>query len=168
MTFSRWAFDRRISLRLSAALKNLRLLSVSANAKPWSGVVKWMTYTLKEKWSHFDLKSWVTGGTKIRPGIPSNWRIFESIRLKYRKNTIFIVSNWFKYCVELTQYLVNSTQIFSNYSESRVEFLFPPLTQHFRSKWLHFRQWLNFLGQNDSISFSVPTYLSIFFNLLIF
>ena len=24
------------------------------------------------KWSHFDLKSWVTGGTKIRPGIPSN------------------------------------------------------------------------------------------------
>ena len=32
---------------------------------------------LKEKWSHFDLKSWVTGGTKIRPGIPSNWRIFE-------------------------------------------------------------------------------------------
>ena len=29
-------------------------------------------------WSHFDLKSWVTGGTKIRPGIQSNWRIFES------------------------------------------------------------------------------------------
>ena len=26
----------------------------------------------KKKWSHFDLKSWVTGGTKIRHGIPSN------------------------------------------------------------------------------------------------
>ena len=26
----------------------------------------------------FDIKSWVHGGTKIRPGIPSNWRIFES------------------------------------------------------------------------------------------
>ena len=32
----------------------------------------------KKKWSHFDLKSWVTGGSKIRPGIPSNWRLFES------------------------------------------------------------------------------------------
>ena len=31
-----------------------------------------------KKWGHFDLKSWVTGGTKIHPGIPSNWRIFES------------------------------------------------------------------------------------------
>ena len=32
----------------------------------------------KKKCSHFDLKSWVTGGTKIWPGISSNWRIFES------------------------------------------------------------------------------------------
>ena len=37
----------------------------------------------KKKWSHFDLKSWVTGGTKIWPGIPSNWRIFELYWLKY-------------------------------------------------------------------------------------
>ena len=28
--------------------------------------------------SHFDLKSEVTGRAKIRPGIPNNWRIFES------------------------------------------------------------------------------------------
>ena len=35
----------------------------------------------KKKWSHFDLKRWVTGRTKIQPGIPSNWRIFESIWL---------------------------------------------------------------------------------------
>ena len=26
----------------------------------------------KKKWSHFDLKSWVTGRTKVRPKIPSN------------------------------------------------------------------------------------------------
>ena len=40
------------------------------------------------------------------------------------------------------QYQVNLIQIFFNYSESRVEF--------------YFRQWLNFLGQNDCIfSFSV-------------
>ena len=25
------------------------------------------------------VKSWVTGGTKIRQGIPVNWRIFDSI-----------------------------------------------------------------------------------------
>ena len=31
----------------------------------------------KKKWSHFELKSWVTGGTKIWSGIPCNWRIFE-------------------------------------------------------------------------------------------
>ena len=67
----------------------------------------------KKKLSHFDLKSWVNGGSKIRE------------------------SN----CQFDTQYRVNLTQIFSNCSE--VEFLF--------------RQWLNFLGQNDSIfSFSVP------------
>ena len=33
--------------------------------------------TLKEKMSHLTKKFWVTGGTKIRPEIPSNWRIFE-------------------------------------------------------------------------------------------
>ena len=38
--------------------------------------VSWLHW--KKKWSYFDLKSGVTGGTKIRPGIPSNWRIFES------------------------------------------------------------------------------------------
>ena len=32
----------------------------------------------KEKGSHFDLKSWVTGGIKIWPKVPSNWRIFKS------------------------------------------------------------------------------------------
>ena len=26
----------------------------------------------KKKWSHFDLKTWVTNGTKIRTGIPRN------------------------------------------------------------------------------------------------
>ena len=47
--------------------------------------------------SHFDLKSWVTGGTKIRPG----YRVIGEF---------------------LSQYRVNLTQIFSNYSEIRVEF----------------------------------------------
>ena len=32
---------------------------------------------ITEKWNYFDLKSWVTVGTKFRPEILSNWRIFE-------------------------------------------------------------------------------------------
>ena len=35
----------------------------------------------EKKLSHFDLKSWITGGIIIRPGKVSNWRIFESIWL---------------------------------------------------------------------------------------
>ena len=31
-----------------------------------------LNYSLKEKWSHFDLKSWVIGETKIRPGFRFN------------------------------------------------------------------------------------------------
>ena len=53
---------------------------------------------LKEKWSHFDLKTRVTGGTKIRPGITSNWRIFELNSLD-----------------QIDNFRVNLTQIFSNY-----------------------------------------------------
>ena len=34
--------------------------------------------TLKKKMESFWPKSWVTRGIKIRPGIPSNWRTFES------------------------------------------------------------------------------------------
>ena len=45
-------------------------------------------------YSHFDLESWVTGGTKIWPGIPNNWRIFES--------------NW----LDIESQIVNLTQIF--------------------------------------------------------
>ena len=56
----------------------------------------------KKKWSYFDLKSWVTGGTKIRPGIPSNSRIFES--------------NWLDI---LSQF---DSNILHYYSESWVEF----------------------------------------------
>ena len=43
--------------------------------------LRWLPQDLnhwKKKMSQFDLKSWVTGGTKIRPRNPSNWRIFES------------------------------------------------------------------------------------------
>ena len=35
----------------------------------------------EKKWSHYDLKSWVTDGIIIQPGKVSNWRIIESIWL---------------------------------------------------------------------------------------
>ena len=58
----------------------------------------------KKGWSHFDLKSWVTGGTKIRQEIPSNLRIFESIWLDIESQVInltHILSNYLKSLVEL-------------------------------------------------------------------
>ena len=67
----------------------------------------------KKKWSHFYLKSWVTCGTKICPGIPSNWRIF------------WVKLNWF------WESISNLTQIFFNYSESRGRILVPLVTQLF-------------------------------------
>ena len=55
----------------------------------------------KKKWSRFDLKSWVTGGTKIRTGIPSKWRIFESNWLHIESQivnlTLNVESIWLKY-----------------------------------------------------------------------
>ena len=82
----------------------------------------------KKKLSQVDLKSWVTGGTKIRPGIPSNWRIFEWNWL--------LISSQFD-----SQYRVNFTQVFSNYSQLLgipVRILVSPVTQLFRSTWLNF------------------------------
>ena len=80
-----------------------------------------MIHSLKEKWRHFDLKSLVTDGTKIRPGIPSNWRIFES--------------NWVKLCLSISsQFDSNILQLLGIPDRISV----PPVTQFFRSKWLHF------------------------------
>ena len=66
-------------------------------------------HKLKEKWSHFDLKCWVTGGTNIRQGIMSNWRISS------------------QFDSNILQFLGIPGRIFV-----------PPVTQLFRSKWLDF------------------------------
>ena len=69
--------------------------------------------TLKEKMESFWPKNlWVTGGTEIQTGIPSNWRIFES--------------NWLS--------ISSQFDSFSNYLKPRVEISVPPVTQIFRSK----------------------------------
>ena len=73
--------------------------------------------SLKEKWSHFDLKSWVTGGTKIHvnSSIPSNWRIFESKSLSLSSHFDFNILQLLRIPGRI---LYSSTL--------------------FRSKWLHF------------------------------
>ena len=71
----------------------------------------------KKKWSHFDLKNWVTGGTNIQPGIPSNWRIFESNWLDIESQfvlTLNIESIWLKY----SQMTRNPWSNFSSASDS--------------------------------------------------
>ena len=64
----------------------------------------------KKKWSHFDLKSWVTGGTKIRPEIVLIWL---SILSHFDSNIIQLIG-----------------------IPGRI--LVPTVTQLFWSKWLHF------------------------------
>ena len=92
------------------------------------GLKSWVIVWPK-KFNHFGRKSWITGGTKIQPGILSNWRIFES-------NWILIESLFYSYIIlqllgVIGEYLnqieslsrVNFTHIlFSNYSESRVKY----------------------------------------------
>ena len=102
--------------KLLPQMKMSRRLS-GANELPPTAV--WVPYKIhwKRKWSHFDLKSWATDEIKIRSVIPSDWRIFES--------------NW----------LLVSSQFDSNILQllgitDRI--LDPPVTQLFRSKWLHF------------------------------
>ena len=122
----------------------------------WCSVCLIHLITKKKKkiWSHFDLKSWVTGGTKIRPGIPSTWRIFESNWLYIDFDSILrINSNWlslssqFDSILTLTRFW-KSIQIDSISSQFDLNILqllgipgrilVPPVTQLFRSKWLYF------------------------------
>ena len=75
-----------------------------------------MLCPLKEKLEWF-WQSWDLGGTKIRLGIPNNWRIFEP--------------NWLD--IE-SQFDSNIFQLL--WIPGRI--LVPPVTQLFKSKWLHF------------------------------
>ena len=77
----------------------------------------------KKNWSHFDLKSWVTGGTEIRPGIQSTWvkltRYWES------KNWRSISSQFDSNILQLLLGISGQTSV-------------PPVAQLFRSKWFQF------------------------------
>ena len=67
----------------------------------------------KKKWSDFNLKRWATGGTKNRPGIPSNWKIFESNWLDIESQIIKFDSNIIQLFVIQGRILVSPvTQLF--------------------------------------------------------
>ena len=81
-------------------------------------------------------------GTKIQPGIPSNCRIFESIKLTILRVKLTILRVKLTILrVKLTIWLSISSQFDSNILQSlwipgRISV--PPVTQIFRSKWLYF------------------------------
>ena len=83
--------------------------------------LKKLSYFDLKKLSRFDLKIWVTGGNKIRLDIESQTD---------------------------SQYRVNWTQIFRNYILGIPgQILVPPVTQRFKSKWLHFFfEWFPFFS----------------------
>ena len=106
----------------------------------------------KEKWSHIDLKIWVTGGSKFDP-------IFRVIGeyLSQFDSILWVNSNWLSICSQfdsnifqlLTNWLSLSSQFDSNIQQllgipGRI--IVPPVTQIFRSKWLNFFfPWRRFL-----------------------
>ena len=95
----------------------------------WVTITKNSKIHWKKKWSHFDLKSWVTGGTKIR----SNWRIFES--------------NWLGIESQFDSVLrVNLTR----YWESICSVLRVNLTRYWESIWLKY----SLINRNPGSNFS--------------
>ena len=52
-------------------LTNLSLERSNSHQPAWLASFLPTVNHWKKKWSHFDLKCWVTGRTKIQPGIPS-------------------------------------------------------------------------------------------------
>ena len=94
----------------------------------------------EKNFSHFDLNSWVTGGTKIRPGEVDNWRIFESNWL----NIVCQIDSTLR--VKLTQHWESNWLNFKSQIDSNIlqlptlpgRILVPLVTQLFRSKWLNF------------------------------
>ena len=125
-----------------------------------------LLYTERKKLSHFDIKSWVTCGTKIRPGKVGNWRIFESNWLNIKsqidstlrvKLTQHSESNW----LNIESQIDSTLRVYIG-STLRVK-----LAQHWDSSWLNIESqidstlrvkliqhwelnWLNIESQIDS------------------
>ena len=103
-----------------------------------SGLATSPHHTLKEKWSRFDLKSRVTGGTKIQPGIP--WIGENLSQIESNILQLLCIPGWIL-VPPVTQLFRSKTKIDSNVLQLLIFpgwILVPPVTQLFRSKWLHF------------------------------
>ena len=108
----------------------------------------------EKKLIHFDIKSWVTCGFKIRPGKVDNWRIFESKWLNIKSQIESTLR------VKLTQHWESNwlnieSQI---YSTLRVK-----LTQHLKVKLTQLCEsnWLNIESQIDSNIFQLATHFAL-------
>ena len=141
---------------------------IEASSRPvQNSYVCKLWYTERKKLSHFDKKSRVTGGTKIRHGKVGNWRIFESnwlnnksridstLRVKFLLNIESQIDSTLR--VKLTQHwesnwlniesLIGSTLLVKLAqqwelswlnNESQVDLtLRIKLTQHWESNWLN-------------------------------
>ena len=64
---------------LQSSLGTRTLRQTAAKQRRWVSLTR--EGHSKKKWSHFDLKSWVIGRSKIRTRILSTWKIFELIWL---------------------------------------------------------------------------------------
>ena len=120
-------------------------------------------YDTQKKLSHFDIKGWVTCGTKIRLDKVGNWRIFESnwFNIKSQidsplrvKLTQHWESSWLNIesqidstlRVKLTQQWVSNWLNIASSIDSNIlqlltlpnRIIIPPVTQLLRSKWLIF------------------------------
>ena len=149
--------EARIPLRQKPTMENhwLGVLLEPLHVDNW---ISGTPYEHWKKWSHFDLKSWVTGGTKIQPGITSNWRMFESNWLEIENqndnSTLNSESIWISISSQFDSNILQLLGI-----PGRI--LVPPVTQLVRLKWLDFfflwgTQHL-FYGQAEQASISCTT-----------
>ena len=94
-------------------------------------------YTERKILSHFDIKSWVTCRTKIRPGKVGNYRIFESNWLNIKSQ----IDSTLK--VKLTQHWESNWLNIESLIGSTLRV---KLATHWESSWL----WLSIESQIDS------------------
>ena len=94
-------------------------------------------YTERKKLTHFDIKNWITGGTKIWPGQVDNWRIYLSqidstLRIK-------LTQHWESNCLNIQSQIDSKLRFqLTQHIESQIDStLRVKLTQHWESNWLN-------------------------------
>ena len=110
---------------------------IEASRRPFqNSYVCKLWYTERKKLSHFDIKSWLTCGTKIRPGKVGSWRIFESTWLKIKSQIWINIERLIDWTlrVKLAQHWESSWFNIESQIDSTLRV---KLTQHWKSNWLN-------------------------------